>query len=113
VKDFGVALTPSLNSPIQVRLEPANPSVVDALLRTLPAWFGIEEAIAEYVAAAFRLPNYLARDSDGSPVGVLLLERHFPRAAEVYLMAVAPTHHWTGMVGRCWPRSRRTSSRTG
>jgi len=41
----------------------------------------------------------VARDGDGAAVGVLLVARHFPAAAEVFLMAVDPARHRTG-VGR-------------
>jgi hypothetical protein len=64
------------------------PELVDRLLRALPSWFGIETSIVEYVDAARRLPTLVA-SVDGSPVGVLLYERHFPATAEIHLMAVA------------------------
>ncbi len=124
--------------------------MVDALLRSLPEWFGIESSIVDYVAEAAHLPTYLAwsaksparsparspatsparppatspatsparppatspatsparwpakardRSGDDSPVGVLLAARHFPGAAEIYLMAVARSAHRSG-VGR-------------
>ena len=73
-------------------------AVTRRLLDELPDWFGIPEANDEYVASATRLPGYLAKD-DGDPVGVLLVDRHFPEAAEIHLIAVAPAHHRRG-VGR-------------
>ena len=84
-----------------------DPGTVDRLLRSLPDWFGIESAIADYVARASELPTYLAWPAPGSlvpgtgrqPVGVLLVARHFPRSAEIYLMAVEPTVHRRG-IGR-------------
>jgi GNAT superfamily N-acetyltransferase len=77
-----------------------DPAAVDRLLRALPNWFGIAESVTEYVTAAGRLPTYLAYPDGGNePVGALLLARHFPEAAEVYLMAVAPDLHRRG-VGR-------------
>jgi GNAT superfamily N-acetyltransferase len=76
------------------------PAAVERLLRALPDWFGIAESVKEYVAAAGRLPTYLAYlDGRREAVGVLLLAKHFPEAAEVYLMAVAPDLHRRG-VGR-------------
>jgi hypothetical protein len=53
--------------------------------------------IVEYVELAGTLPTYLAWPvPDGAePVGVLLAARHFPNAAELYLMAVgASSRHW-------------------
>jgi GNAT superfamily N-acetyltransferase len=68
------------------------------LLGLLPSWFGIPEANAEYVEAATHLPGLVARSST-EPIGVLLYRRHFPEAAEIHLMAVAPSWHRRG-VGR-------------
>ena len=83
------------------------PQAVNRLLRSLPEWFGIESSIVDYVAAAARLPTYLAwpPPDDEAPgaqrqaAGVLLVARHFPAAAEIYLMAVDRAVHRRG-VGR-------------
>jgi GNAT superfamily N-acetyltransferase len=83
------------------------PQTVGRLLRSLPDWFGIESSIVDYVASAAKLPTYLAwpaRDQDApgaedQAVGALLATRHFPAAAEIYLMAVDPAVHRRG-VGR-------------
>lgn len=74
---------------------------MERLLRSLPEWFGIESATASYVQDAATMPTYLAHAGDASdePVGALLAVRHFPAAAEIHLMAVAPEHHRRG-VGR-------------
>ena len=61
-------------------------------------------AVAEYVEAAGRLPTFLARPrprpgAGAEPVGALLLERHFPAAAEIHLLAVERSWHRRG-VGR-------------
>lgn len=90
---------PALSPLSSVAREPANPALVESLLRSLPAWFGIDAAIVGYVTAAARLATYVARDADNFPVGFLLVERHFPCAAEVHLMAVDPAHHRAG-IGR-------------
>lgn len=78
------------------------PGIVDALLWSLPEWFGIESSVLDYVESAKELPTYLARpaaDARSAPVGVLLAARHFPSAAEIHLMAVARSLH-RGGVGR-------------
>lgn len=69
-----------------------DPATAERLLRLLPDWFGIESAIADYVAAARHLPTYLARAvrDDREPAGILLAARHFPASAEIHLMAVHP-----------------------
>lgn len=83
------------------------PQTVERLLRALPEWFGIESSNAGYVEAARRLPACLAwpataptgTDGDAGAAGVLLLERHFPGAAEIHLLAVDRALH-RGGVGR-------------
>jgi GNAT superfamily N-acetyltransferase len=71
------------------------------LLGQLPSWFGIPESNAEYVESATRLPGLVARTdtADTEAIGVLLHRRHFVEAAEIHLMAVAPSWHRRG-VGR-------------
>jgi len=64
-----------------------DPEGVDRVLRTLPAWFGIEEATANYVEKAARLESFVARTGSVT-VGVALVDRHFPEAAELALLAV-------------------------
>jgi ribosomal protein S18 acetylase RimI-like enzyme len=84
-----------------------DPATVSRLLGELPAWFGIESSNAAYVEAARRMPAYLAwpagpaqagpqSPAGGNPAGVLLAARHFPAAAEIYLLAVAPRQHRRG-----------------
>lgn len=76
----------------------ADPVATGRLLRELPEWFGIEDAITEYVGAASRLPGYLAYAAD-DVVGALLVEHHGPDRAEIHLLAVAPQRHRAG-IGR-------------
>lgn len=71
----------------------SHPADVERILRGLPEWFGIEQSLRDYVDDARRLPTYLARDPEGAVVGVLLVKRHFPSAAEVHLMAVDRAWH--------------------
>ncbi len=73
-------------------------AVCEPILRSLPAWFGIEEAIVHYVGEIERLPTFLAGNSDGV-VGFVSLKQHNPSSAEVYVMAVRPEVHRQG-VGR-------------
>jgi ribosomal protein S18 acetylase RimI-like enzyme len=75
------------------------PVAVERLLRSLPQWFGIESSTAEYIRMAGELPAYLAWDRGQTarhPVGALLAVRHFPRAAEIYLLAVDAAEHRHG-----------------
>ena len=76
------------------------PDEVARLLGLLPTWFGIEESNAAYIERARTVPAYLAWPDDAhgaaKPAGALLGLRHFPEAAEIYLMAVDPAAHRRG-----------------
>lgn len=74
---------------VEEAVEP-QPELVNRLLRLLPAWFGDEPSILEYVEAAERLPTLVARAADGAVIGDLLYERRFAESAEIHLMAVDP-----------------------
>jgi len=74
------------------------PAEVDAILRELPEWFGIEQSVLDYVDAARNLPTTAALHGD-EVVGVCLVHRHTPVAAEIELLAVRPAWHRHG-VGR-------------
>jgi GNAT superfamily N-acetyltransferase len=70
-------------------------SAAERVLRALPQWFGMEDPIAGYIAAARRLPTFVA--SDGvRDVGFLTLERHTDAAAEIHAMGVLPDAHRRG-----------------
>src|SRR5665648_523275 len=93
------SVTVEPRDPAQVRIEQGtDPAATERILRALPEWFGLEQSLLDYVEAAKRLPGHLARLGD-DVVGLLLVERHFPTAAEIHLMAVDPAHHRAG-IGR-------------
>ena len=73
-------------------------AICTEMLRGLPDWFGIPEAIDAYVAEVPALPMLVARDG-GRTVGFVSLRRHAPAAWELHLIAVAPDRHRQG-VGR-------------
>ena len=68
------------------------------ILDALPDWFGIPEAVDDYVAHADTDASVIA-SIDGDDVGILTVVHHSAYAAEVHLMAVLPEHHRRG-VGR-------------
>ena len=74
------------------------PEDTERLLRELPEWFGIEDALQEYVVHARVLPTYAAQ-RDGALVGVCIVKRHSDHAAEIHLLAVARHLHRNG-IGR-------------
>jgi len=64
-------------------------SVCVSILRALPDWFGIEQAIQDYQREIEALPTFLAR-SGGNVTGFLSLKQHNPFSAEIYMMGVRP-----------------------
>jgi ribosomal protein S18 acetylase RimI-like enzyme len=73
-------------------------AVCEVILRSVPDWFGIEEALVKYVEETAKYPTSLAM-VDGVEVGFISLHLHFPRAAEVHCMAIRPEFHRRG-IGR-------------
>lgn len=74
-------------------------SVCEPILRLLPEWFGIEEAILHYVHEIDTLPTFLARNQQ-QVVGFLSVKQHNEFAAEIYVMAVHPQFHRQGIGGQ-------------
>ena len=70
----------------------------EGILRTLPEWFGVEEAIAEYARDIRCLDTFGAWQHE-ELLGFITLKRHFDHAAEVRVMAVLAAHHGRG-IGR-------------
>jgi len=60
----------------------------EPILRALPDWFGIEEAIVQYVGEIDRLPTFLAVGPGDRVLGFLSVRQHTPYAAEVYVMGI-------------------------
>lgn len=65
----------------------ADPVATERILRSLPQWFGIEDALNHYVQTASIHDSFLAVDAE-EVVGVALVNRHFPQSAELSLIAV-------------------------
>jgi len=66
------------------------------VLRALPKWFGIEEAIVHYVQAMDELPTFIA-EIDERIVGFVSVKLHFEHAAEIYVMGILPLYHRQGL----------------
>jgi GNAT superfamily N-acetyltransferase len=80
-----------------MRIEGPNPLPFEAaerILRTLPAWFGVEESL--YARAAMSLPTFAAVQPEGI-VRFLSLQQHFGQAREVHCVAVEAAHRSSGI----------------
>jgi GNAT superfamily N-acetyltransferase len=73
-------------------------SICEVILRSLPGWFGIEEAIVEYLKRIEVLPTLLATYRD-LPVGFLSFERFGTYSAEMIVLGILPDWHRKG-IGR-------------
>jgi ribosomal protein S18 acetylase RimI-like enzyme len=67
----------------------------EAILRALPEWFGIEEALASYVRDLRVLETWVV-DAGGTVVGFLTVKQYGRWSAEIKVMAVAPEAHGRG-----------------
>lgn len=68
----------------------------DTILHALPDWFGIEEAIMEYIAESQYMPFYAAFDGDGT-VGFIAIKVHNAYTSEIYVMGVLQQYHRQGI----------------
>ena len=57
------------------------------VLRSLPMWFGIEEALVMYADDSARLPTFAAVEGERVR-GFVTLRQHFPHAWEIHCIAV-------------------------
>ena len=73
------------------------PDDVARLLASVPEWFSMPDANAEYVDAARSMETWTVRDAAGAVIGVTLVRRHFDHAAEIHLTVVDRVHHGRGV----------------
>jgi GNAT superfamily N-acetyltransferase len=69
--------------------------ICQAILATIPEWFGLPASNAKYEGLAETGPAVVALDGD-EPVGLMLLKRHFGTTLEVYFLAVRRDRHRGG-----------------
>ncbi|GAA2172356.1 hypothetical protein GCM10009846_09980 [Agrococcus versicolor] len=80
-------------------VERRDPAAVERLLRSLPAWFGIEEAIVAYVEQVRTASASFVAVVDDRVVGAALVERRSPALVELALIAVHAEQRGAG-IGR-------------
>jgi len=69
---------------------------LEAVLRTLPGWFGIERSLLAYARDTSILPTFVA-ESGERPLGFISLRQHFRASWEVNCMAVAAPARGSGI----------------
>jgi len=63
-------------------------SECEAILRSLPAWFGIEDSLLEYVRDTALHPTWVVHETDGPAFGFVTLREHFASSFEAHCLAV-------------------------
>ena len=81
-----------------IPLSPEHAASCEAIGRSLPAWFGIDEGLSDLRRCAEEGPGLVAT-IDNRVAGFVTLATHFPETWEITWMAVAPDHHRQG-IGR-------------
>lgn len=73
-------------------------TVCERILRDLPEWFGIEEAIRHYIEDSAAM-TFLVAHRGGEALGFAALKDHQGCALEIYVMGIRRAHHRQG-IGR-------------
>jgi ribosomal protein S18 acetylase RimI-like enzyme len=85
-----------MSSELSIRpLEPQDIPSCEEILRHLPEWFGIEEALVQYVRDLESLPGFVALGR-GEILGFIALRHHNPLASEIHVLAVRRDRHRSG-----------------
>lgn len=79
-------------------MKSAEAGACEAILRSLPDWFGMEAAIVAYRRDIESMGTYVAEVA-GELVGFATVRIHNEYSAGIQVMAVAPAHHRKG-IGR-------------
>lgn len=67
------------------------------VLRSLPDWFGVEEAIVNYVRDVESMPMFVCAGEDGQASAFLSLHFHNDFNAEIHVMGVLPGKQGQGL----------------
>ncbi len=70
----------------------------EAIMRSLPDWFGIEESIVQYSQDIKAMDSYVV-EVNRKVVGFITIQQHNPYTAEIHVMAVRKDFHRKG-IGR-------------
>lgn len=76
---------------------PGDEAACEAIMRRLPTWFGIEQAILTYRREIAEMETLVAVNDEATVEGFLTLHHHGPGASEVQVMAVAPEARGQGL----------------
>ena len=78
--------------------------ICESILKSLPSWFGNEEAVADYTNKVKDMTFYCTC-ADGKPVGFVAVKDHNEYTAEVCVMGILKEYHRRGigraLINRC------------
>ena len=64
--------------------------ITDDILKKLPAWFGDEKAIQEFVTGVRDLPFFAAMQQSGDCAGFVSIKIHHEHSGDIYVCGVLP-----------------------
>jgi ribosomal protein S18 acetylase RimI-like enzyme len=70
--------------------------ICEDILRDLPEWFGIEEALIDYTKDVQEM-DFFSVYVEEKPVGFIAIKTHNNYTAEVYVMGILKTYHRQGI----------------
>ena len=83
--------------------------VCEQILRSLPDWFGIEEAIVQYRRDLDRMETLVAVLGE-EVVGFLAIHEHNAHSAEIHVVAIRPEFHRRGIGRALFGKQKRSSA---
>ena len=84
----------------------------EGVLRSLPAWFGVDASLVQYARDAEVLPTFFAR-LQGQCIGFVTLRQHFSAAWEVHCIAVRAECRGRGVGGDLLDHAERWLQQQG
>jgi len=81
---------------LQIKNNAEKAEYTEVVLRKLPEWFGIEEALVEYVNTVNKYPYWAAFDKNNC-IGFFSGKIHYNRTGEIYVCGIDPAYHGKGI----------------
>lgn len=96
----------------QIDCDAVKENITKDILESLPEWFGIPEARAEYIADSRGKPFFSAFDCE-KPVGFLYLKETGRHTVEVAVMGVLREYHRLGIGRRLFEEAKTKARQMG
>lgn len=96
----------------QLECDAVKQNITNSILKSLPDWFGIPEAIEEYSVDSVGKPFFCAFDGE-VPVGFLYLKETGRHTAELAVMGVLREYHRMGIGRKLFEEAREKARQMG